>query len=232
MGKIDMKFPTISNNIYYLAAALIIGLLFISSPTGQGMQRFLFGNTCELGFYFDGTKCIKAQTNLTCGAGTYLKFDAVRGYSCELSNFSYALIGIMGALAIYFYLRGKKGEQWRPAELCFQNSINGGHLKTKHGNWREAWEKVQEVHQILPRSGWLFIGEIAETGICYSALITGTDDKGWVLDGWAMRLEERQINLLKKQSMKLDQALITVAAEKQRIDKASEAFKAEQEEMG
>lgn len=226
-----MQLPRL--NLWYLLAAGIIAILLITSNFGIGVRAFMFGNPCGDGFIYNEATgaCQQVQTQMSCGTGTYLKFTQAKGYACELSNFSLAILFASLIVAAYFYASMKRQETWRPAELCFKNAINGGHLKTRRQNWRDAWDSVEEIHQILPRSAWLFVGDFVTAGESYSAMVSGTDDKGWVLDGWRMRLEERQINILKKQSMKLEQALTTIAQEKQRVDAAAAAFQSEQAEL-
>lgn len=229
-----MKLPKLESlNIYMVAAVGIVIILFLASPIGQDFEIFWFGNTCAAGSIYDAnTKtCSPAQTNVVCGTGTYLEFDANKGYSCKLSNFALALIVLMGGMAIYFYFNGRRGEQWFPAKDCFKWAINNGHLKTKRQNWIDAWDACEEPHQIIPKNAWLFVGEFVKPGECYTALISGTDKKGWVLDGWKGAFSKRQIDALAKQSMKLEQALLTVASEKQRVDAAAAAFRTEQEEL-
>jgi hypothetical protein len=220
-------------NIWMLGILLFIGVLFIMSPIGRDLQVFLFGNPCEQGYIYDSPtkQCILASTQLACGSGTYLKHSLDKGYTCELSNFTIAILLLVFGLAIYFYIMNKAGEAWRPAKDCFRLAINGGHLATKRQNWVDAWDACKEPHQVIPHNAWLLIGDFVQPGAEYSALITGTDNRGWVLDLWRYPLQERQIQILKKQGMKLDQALLEVAKAKQQVEAATLAFNEEQEGM-
>lgn len=212
--------------------AAIVGLFFLSSY-GRDAQAFIFGTPCQEGFVYNSeTKtCTAAQVNLTCGAGTYLKQDAKGGYVCQLSNVSYILIFGAGGLILLWYLRRKRELVWRPAKDCLRWSFENGHLKTENGrdNFVSVWQHVKETHQIIPHNGWLFVGDFVKPGAEYTAMVVGTDETGWVLDLWRSPLVERQIQVLKKQGMKLEQALTEVAEAQKRVSKATEIFK-EQEE--
>jgi hypothetical protein len=228
-----MQLPKIGN-LWLVLAVLFVGLMFMFSPPGKDLQLFLFGNTCGAGFIHENNACVPAQVQLSCGAGTYLGKDIGGLYSCKLSNFSFLLIAMAIVIAAYFYFMRKMQEVWRPAKDCFKDAFNKGHLLTE---WQEegaddyirAYQRVRETHQIVPHNGWLFIGEFLRPGMQDSVLIAGTDQTGWVLDSWQMRLDERQIQTLKKQGMKLDTALAEVAQANLRIKQAQEAFKTEEE---
>lgn len=224
-----VQFPNIFKGFKSWWAVGIIVLLGIGLLTGAGreLQAYIFGNPCGSGQVYDSASkaCLQANTQLQCGTTTYLKYSDTRGYTCETSNIIYILVAVGAGVFIYYYMRQRRPEVWREARFCLERSINGRHLMLKgRHDFVDAWQHVREVHQIIPHSAWLFIGEFVRPGAQDSVMIIGTDDKGWVIDKWEKRLEEREIRILRKEGIKLEQALAEVAKAQADVKRALEIF--------
>lgn len=147
-------------------------------------------------------------------------------YEATIKNLQFMVICILVAACIYFYLMYSKKAVWAKAWEVLQASCENykGGLAVYGMRYKQIMAKKPFLHRIEPHIAYIYIGEFFENGKKASIMLNAMHPPlGDVMHTWNYAISKKEIDILNKQGITLEEAVSKVAE----VKKASESVEEE-----